>query len=262
MRRRLVRGYLAGREPLPGNVREAYRTLRTSLQSGGREDRYPQIVLVTSAVPGEGKTMTSVNLAIALSLAGYRVVLVDGDLRRPMVATVFGAAAPAHGLADVLLGRTTLEGALVDAPGHGKQLRLLLASPEHAFLIDALAPDRVERVFSELRLAADVAIIDSPPITEVADALALADDADAVLVAVRLGHTRRDRLNELRRMLAQRAISPTGFVVTTRRRRRRGGYYYGKDGGPGLEPLAEPMHPETPVEQSQAAAAARRDEDF
>lgn len=264
MRRRVVRGYLAGREPLPGNVREAYRTLRASLQTAGREDRFPQVVLVTSAVPGEGKTMTSVNLAITLSLAGYRVVLVDGDLRRPMVATVFGAAAPAHGLADVLLGRATLEDALVDAPGYGQQLRLLLASPEHAYLIDALAPDRVQRVLTDLRLTADVVIIDSPPITEVADALALADDADALLVAVRLGHTRRDRLNELRRMLGQRGSSPTGFVVTTRRRRRGRGYYYGKDGGgPRMRrPRPEAVADETPVEHSAPAAAAARDEDF
>ena len=229
MPRRVVRGYLAGREPLPGNVREAYRTVRANLQSAGRDERFPQVVLTTSAVPGEGKTMTSVNLAITLSLAGYRVILVDGDLRRPMVATVFGVAAPPHGFADVLLGRVPLEEALVEAPGHGEQLRLLLASPEHAHLIDLLEPDRVERVLTDLRLAADVVIVDSPPLTEVADALNLADDADALLVAVRLGHTRRDRLNELRRMLAQRGVAPTGFVVTTRRQRRGGGYYYGTD---------------------------------
>ena len=146
-----------------------------------------------------------------------------------MVATVFGVAAPPHGFADVLLGRVPLEEALVEAPGHGEQLRLLLASPEHAHLIDLLEPDRVERVLTDLRLAADVVIVDSPPLTEVADALNLADDADALLVAVRLGHTRRDRLNELRRMLAQRGVAPTGFVVTTRRQRRGGGYYYGTD---------------------------------
>ncbi len=226
MPKRLVQGYLMGKEPLPGDVREAYRTLRASLTSSGR-DRFPGMILITSAVPREGKTMTSVNLAVTLATAGMRVMLVDGDLRRPMIATVFGIAARPIGFANVLAEQASVDEALVPAPGYGENLQLLLASPEHAHLIDLLDPHRVERALSELRLSADVVIIDSPPLTEVADALTLADEADAVLVAVRLGRTRRDRLGELRRMLGQRGVSPAGFVVTTRRRSRGGGYYYG-----------------------------------
>jgi receptor protein-tyrosine kinase len=187
-------------------------------------------------MPGEGKTMTSVNLAIALALAGQRVVLADGDLRRPMIATVFGIGTNPRGFADVLLGRADPEEALTSAPGHGDRLRLLLSSPDQAQLIDLLDPERVERALTELRLVADVVVIDSPPITEVADALALADEAEVVLVAVRLGRTRRDRLDELRRMLAQRGIAPAGFVVTTRKARRGEGYYYGAADGEGMPP--------------------------
>jgi capsular exopolysaccharide synthesis family protein len=223
----VVRGYLAGREPLPADVREAYRTLRASLANTGPGDTFPSLVLVTSAIPGEGKTMTSVNLATTLALADMRVILVDADLRRPMVATVFGVAGRQRGLASLLTERATADEVLVNAPGHGKELRLALASPEHAHLIDLLEPRRIERVLGELRLHADVVVIDSPPVTEVADALNLADAVDAVVVAVRLGRTRRDRLNELRRLLARRGVPPTGLVVTTRRRPRKGGYYYG-----------------------------------
>ena len=225
MPKRLVEGYLMGREPLPGDVREAYRTLRASLTGPGRE-RFPGMVLVTSAVPREGKTMTSINLAVTLATGGMRVMLVDGDLRHPMISTVFGVPARGIGLANVLAEQASVDEALVPAPGYGENLQLLLASPEHAHLIDLLEPHRVERALAELRLFADVVIIDSPPLTEVADALALADEVDAVIVAVRLGRTRRDRLTELRRMLAQRGVTPAGFVVTTRRRSRRGGYYY------------------------------------
>ena len=174
--------------------------------------------------------MTSVNLAIGLANGGMRVILGDGDLRRPMVATLFGVAARTRGFADVLSGAATVDEAVVPAPGHGDRLRLLLASPEAAQLVDLLDPARVERVLSELRLAADVVVIDSPPLTEVADALTLADEVDALIVAVRLGRTRRDRLNELRRILAQRGVSPVGFVVTTRKP-VRGGYYYGTRDG-------------------------------
>ena len=225
MRSRLVRGYLAGREPLPADVREAYRTLRASLANAGPNGGFPQSVLVTSAAPGEGKTMTAVNLATTLAVPGTRVLLVDGDLRRPMVSMFFRVAARRGGLAELLSGRADPEDVLVSAPDYGERLRILPSSPGEAYLVDLLEPRRVEHVLSELRLLADVIIIDSPPLTEVADALTLADAVDAVLVAVRLGVSRRDKLNELRRMLSQAGVAPAGFVVTTRRRSRD--YYYG-----------------------------------
>jgi capsular exopolysaccharide synthesis family protein len=227
--RKAVRDYLTGKHALPGSMREAYRTLRASLMAAGRDGHPPTSILITSASPSEGKTMTAVNIATALAAGGQRVVLVDGDLRRPMVATLFGVASRPRGFADVLLDNVPLEQALVPAPGHGAQLQLLLASPEHAHLVDLLHPERVERVLDELRRISDVVVIDSPPVTEVADALTLADQVDTVLIAVRLGRTRRDRLNELRRMLSQRGIAPGGDVLTLRRTVRRHGYYYGAD---------------------------------
>jgi capsular exopolysaccharide synthesis family protein len=248
MSRKVVHGYLRGREPLPGDVKEAYRTLRASLATAGSEGGVPQVILVTSAMPGEGKTMTSVNLAVTLAQAGLQVILVDGDLRRPMVGTVLSVGVRKAGLVGLLLGKVTPDQALVNAPGHGKQLRLLLSSADNAYLVDLLRPDQVERVFGELKQLADVIVVDSPPLTEVADALTLADTADAVLVAIRLGRTRRDKLAELRRMLAQGGISPAGFVVTTRRRSRRHGYYY---------QAPEPSRPGVRRLRRDAPAAAR-----
>jgi capsular exopolysaccharide synthesis family protein len=227
MRRKTVRSYLLGREPLPGDVREAFRTLRATLAASGREGGFPQTVLVTSAVPGEGKTMTAVNLAVTLSLAGMRVVLVDGDLRRPMVGTVFRVPAGRSGFVSLLHGEVSFEQALLEAPGHGDRLQLLLSNPDHGFLVDLLRRDQIERVLAELKLHADVVVVDSPPLTEVADALTLADAVEAVVVSVRLGRTRRDKLGELRRMLGQLGVTPLGFVVITRSRPRRSGYYYG-----------------------------------
>jgi capsular exopolysaccharide synthesis family protein len=225
LRGRVARGFLSGREPLPGEAREAYRTLRASLSAAGPDGEFPRSILITSAMPGEGKTMTAGNLASTLALAGMRVVLIDGDLRRPMVSTLFRVPARAMGFANVLAGDAAPYEALVDAPGAGKRLRLLLANPGQAHLIDLLQPRRVQHVLSELE--ADVVVVDSPPLTQVADALALADAVEAVLIAVRLGTTRRDKLTELRRMLLQRGIAPLGFVVTSRRK-SRGGAYYGQ----------------------------------
>jgi non-specific protein-tyrosine kinase len=226
---KVARGFLSGREPLPGEAREAYRTLRASLAAAGSDGSFPRSILITSAVPGEGKTMTAGNLATTLALAGMRVVLVDGDLRRPMVATLFHVPARPTGFADVLSGQAVPEDALVEAPGAGKSLRLLPASPGQAHLIDLLQPRRVERVLNELD--ADVVVVDSPPLTEVADALALADAVEAVVIAVRLGATRRDKLSELRRMLHLRGIAPLGFVVTSRQKSRGGAYYGPRETG-------------------------------
>ena len=222
MRNKVVTGYLRGDQPLPGDVRESYRTLRAALTTRGA---LPDTILVTSASPGEGKTMTSVNLARAIASTGLRVILVDADLRRPMVGTVFNVRASRIGFASVLADDVTIEEALVPAPG-SRELQLLLATPEHAHLVDLLRPERVERVLAELRLHADVVVIDSAPIVAVADALELAAEVDAVVVAVRLGRTRRDKLHELRRMLARRGVAPTGVVVTTNRRSRASDYYY------------------------------------
>lgn len=260
MPRSAVRAYLGGQAPLPGDVREAYRTLRASLTSAGRAGQFPATILVTSAIPGEGKTMTSVNLAITLALADQRVILVDGDLRRPMVATVFGAAGRHQGFASLLSGDARPDDVLVPAPGHGDGLRLILASPEHAHLIDLLERRRVEDVLEELRLHADVIVIDSPPLTEVADALTLADAVEAVIVAVRLGRTRRDRLNELRRMLARRSVAPVGFVVTTRRRPRRGAYTYGSEAAPAPPPFV-PRSEKPPPQVEPASMPRARDLD-
>jgi tyrosine-protein kinase len=217
--------YLTRRGRLPAHVWEAYRTLRASLTGAGPKGGYPRTILVTSAIPGEGKTMTSVNLAITMALTGVKVILIDADLRRPMIATVFGAAARSNGFGLLLLGNASPELALLEAPGT-PNLQLLLSNPEHAHLVDLLQRERLEAVLEQLREYTDVIIIDSPPLTEVGDALPLADVADTVLVAVRLGRSRRDKLDELRRALAQRGVSPAGFVVTTRRRARKPTYGY------------------------------------
>lgn len=242
MPRRAIARYLTGREPLPPAAWEAYRTLRASLATAGKNGGFPRTVLVSSSIPGEGKTLTSVNLAITMALTGVQVVLVDADLRRPMIATAFGVPARSRGFATLLTGDADPQRVLVSAPHQPRELKLLLASPQHAWMVDLLQRDRIERVLERLKQHADVVIIDSPPVGEVADALALADAVETVIVAVRLGHSRRDKLNELRRMLAQRGITPAGFVVTSRRRSRARGYYHTEAAAP-QRPRRRPRRP-------------------
>jgi non-specific protein-tyrosine kinase len=159
--------------------------------------------------------MTAANLAITLAAADMRVILVDADLLRPMIATIFNFGGPRRGFASVLAKRASVETAIVQAGRHPR-LRLLLSQPElgaHVRLFDAA---HLRRAVDELHRSADVVILDSPPLTEVAEALELAAAVDSVIVAVRLGHTRRDQLADLREMLVRRGVSPVGLVVTTR----------------------------------------------
>jgi len=233
-----VREYLTGKGELPPQVWEAYRTLRANLAVSGPEGGPPRSVLVTSAQANEGKTMTAVNLAVTAARAGARVVLVDGDLRKPRVATAFGIPGGRHGFVRMLKGEATADEALMSAPAH-ERLALLLSTWEHTGVVDLLEPRRVSRVIDQLTGIADLVVIDSPPLTEVADALSLADASDAVVLAIRLGRGRRDRLADLRAMLARRGIYPTGFVATSRKYSRGGGYYYAGAEEPKPKPRKE-----------------------
>lgn len=242
---RVVRSYLRGKGSVPPALWEGYRTLRASLAARGVGGDEPRAVLVTSAIKAEGKTMTSVNLAKTLTAGGLRVILVDSDLRRPSVAAAFGLNQETGGLEALLFGRSSIDDALVDAPGYGGWLRLLL--PGSAQPIDLLEPRRIAEIIDRLKSEADVVVIDSTPLTQFADAFALADAADAVLIAVRLGHSRRDRFAELNRFLSQHDVAPAGLVVTSRRRSR----------APGVAPTTGAPEPPSPDGEAVAPSSSR-----
>ena len=102
-------------QALPPVVLESYRTLLVNLGAAGSGTSYPQTILITSAVTGDGKTMTAVNLATTLAKANMRVILVDGDLRRPMVGSIMGVPRLRGTFANVLLGTSSVEDAVVPA---------------------------------------------------------------------------------------------------------------------------------------------------
>ena len=226
LRTRAVREYFLGRSPLPREAWKAYRTLRAVLANAGTgESRLPSTILVTSACAGDGKTLTAVNLAIALSSSGLRVTLVDADLPRPMVATIFNVPGHRNGVVRLLRDPDASGTGTIDAPLH-ERLKLLLSSQEQMHDLQLLDSRRAEQLVARLQRESDVVVIDSPPLPEVAEALAFADVAEAVLVCVRVGHTRRDKLAELRELLGRRGVTPLGFFVTSRQRPRRGAPAY------------------------------------
>ena len=218
-RRSVVRSYMTGGGNLPPSLWEAYRILRARLWADDASfESAPKSILITSAIQGEGKTMTSVNLAIALAAAGRRVVLIDGDLRSPAVARVFGLPPGTIGFAELLAGSVDPRSVLIPAPGYGDRLQLVLAGSERP--LDLVEPRRIRMVLETLGESADVVVLDSPALTDFADSTVLADAVDVVVVAARLGRSRRDKLAELNRLLVQGGITPAGLVLTELRRTR------------------------------------------
>ena len=224
LRRHVVREYLANQKPLPPVAWEAYRTLRMNLAAARPGAEAPKTILITSAQPRDGKTMTAVNLATSLARSGLKVILVDGDYRRPMLGAILGVF-PYSESPSFLADPSHLPSLLVPIP-EVEGLFLLPASPANARLVDRIDSARVRRFFDALSKMADMVIVDSAPPTEVADTLPLADEADAVVITVRLGQTRRDRLNELRWALGQHGVAPAGFVMTARRAKDVRASYY------------------------------------
>ena len=225
LRERAARAYLTGRGVLPPDAWKGYRTLRAVLANAGEGGGFPRSILITSATPGDGKTMTAVNLAITLAAADLRVILVDGDFHRPMVGSIFNVTTKRDGLTRLLAENESVKDVLVPAPSHSG-LRLLLGTREHSHHLHLLDTDRFRAMLNNLEREADIVVVDSPPLPEVAEALSMAEAVEAVLISVRLGHTRRDKLEQLRELLMRRGVAPVGFVVAARVRAESTGAYY------------------------------------
>jgi capsular exopolysaccharide synthesis family protein len=191
---------------------EAYRTLRTVLSIGAEETEAGRAILVTGPSPAEGKTTTAVNLATSFALAGKRVILIEADFRRPSVARALRVR-PRVRVEKVLLGDAELADALVSTELLGDDLRVLPAVRTSDRISELLSLPVARKLLDDARQLADVVVLDTPPLTEVIDALPLARYVDDVLIVCRLGATNLDRLTRLSDVLYQNEIEPTGFVV-------------------------------------------------
>ena len=209
-----------------GSHAEAIRMLRTNLGLADI-DQDSKVIAVTSALPLEGKSTTIANLAVACARDGRRVVLVDLDLRNPMLATFFQAG-DRWGVTDVALGRASLDEALLginvaddldesgDSAGEGRpRLDVLVAGgvpPDPGEFVSSL---RLADILTELRARYDLVFVDSPPMLTVGDALALSSRLDAFVAVCSLSLARRGALHELRRSFSIARCVVLGAVVTS-----------------------------------------------
>jgi capsular exopolysaccharide synthesis family protein len=165
---------------------EQYRSLRTRIKSA-EHGRAMRAIVVTSPSKGDGKSLTAANLAITMAQEfQQRVLLVDGDLRRPAVHTLFGVP-EGPGLTDVLMGGLELSQALVNVEHHHLSLLPAGAIPSHP--AELLGSAAMRRVLDTLRTRFDRILIDMPPVAPLADLHNVAPKADGLLMIVRAGVT-------------------------------------------------------------------------
>ncbi len=205
----------------PGSAAaEAYRTLRTNLLFSSL-DRPLHTILITSSAPNEGKSTTLANLAVTMAEAEQRVLMVDCDLRRPSLHTLFGLPNE-HGLTSSMLeqAESALPIQATSVPG----LRLLPSGPLPPRPADLLGSRRMGAMLERLRREADIVLFDTPPVGAVTDAAVLAPQMDGVLLVLHAGQTRRDRAREARQILDKVKANIVGVVLNGAKLER--GYTY------------------------------------
>jgi capsular exopolysaccharide synthesis family protein len=225
---------------------EAFRKFRTNLQFIS-VDQPPRLIVITSSVPTEGKSTTSINIALALAEAGHNVVLVDGDMRKPSLDKYLGLVGSV-GLSTVLSGMAGLSDVLQETKY--PNLTVLTAGSIPPNPSELLSSRAASRVLEDLRQRFDYVIIDTSPLLAVTDAAVLATNSDGVLVICRFGRTKREQLGHAVASLRSVGATILGSVLTLAPTRRGSSYaydyyYYGYGERPETEKQETQIEPDS-----------------
>src|SRR5882762_7639775 len=274
-RRRLLQGFSSNghdkrielvAQHLPkSQMSEAFRALRTSILLS-QADHPPQVILVTSALPREGKTTAAANLAVTLAQLGDKTVLVDADLRKPGVGRLLNLAGGKYaGLSSYLAGVSSLD--LVSVPHPAiPNLVAIPTGPLPPNPADLLSSHKLVEAIAELRTKYKFVVIDSPPIMAATDAVILSVQADGVLIVVRSGETPKEAFTRTRDLLNSVKCRILGVVLNAVDASAPDYYYsyryYPYSYGYGPQEAAEVSH--EPEDDSEAIAhrgSSDRDDD-
>ena len=224
--------YWIGSVDLSSGFAEAYRNIRSALllSPSGRPFK---VLAVTSAVPKEGKTTTSANLATSFAQTGHRVLLVDVDLHRGGLHRVFGLQA-GRGLTEILTGHSTLEQVVQHTSVAGLDLVGTGAFPDNP--AELVLRREMKEFLAEVSQKYDLVVLDSPPVLVVSESTVIASQADATLLVVWSGRTSRKLVHVAVRQLLSRGANLLGCVLNNLDLTRMGSYgassyyhYYGYD---------------------------------
>jgi capsular exopolysaccharide synthesis family protein len=204
-------------------ISEAYRTLRTNIQYA-RVDQHIKTVLVTSSGMGEGKSTSVANLAITFAQMGAKTLLVDTDLRRPVLHGIFNYTRN-EGLTNILLGRLSIEEAV--KPTKIENLHLITSGILPPNPSELLSSNAMEKFIKDTSARYDITLFDTPPVIAVTDAAVLATKLDGCILVVRSGKTNRDALSRCKVLLENVKANVFGILVNgVNVERVYGSYYY------------------------------------
>lgn len=203
-------------------VSEAYRALRTNLSFYSLDNPLRSLV-VTSAAGEEGKSTTIANLAVTLAQSGRRTILVDCDLRRPSLHTLFNLQ-QSPGLTEMVLGQ--VEAAPLQETGV-ENLWLLPSGSQPPNPADLLGSRRVDQIITALLDQADMVLFDAPPVIAVTDAAVLGAKVDGVLLVISAGKTRREHAERAKEILEKAKVRIVGATLTNAPKDSAIGSYYG-----------------------------------
>ena len=193
-------------------ISEAFRALRTSLLLS-QADHPPQVILVTSSLPREGKTTAAVNLAVTLAQLGDRTLLMDSDLRKPGVRRALNLTGGKEaGLSSYLAGVSSLDEVMTPHPSISN-LTALTTGPIPPSPADLLSSHRMREGITELRRRFKFIVIDSPPVMAATDAVILSALTDGVLLVVRSGETPKEAFTRTRDLLSAVRCRLLGVVL-------------------------------------------------
>lgn len=207
--------------PSGSEEEEAYRRIRTNILAA-HYSVSPQTILVTSALPGEGKSTVVSRLGAVMAQSGKRVVIVDSDLRRPTLHEIF-ALPNEVGLSSVLRKETDLAGAIqatADSPVH-----VLTSGPLPTHPSEALSSRQMNVLLREMEQRYDVVLLDTPALTAVSDAAVLAPLVGTILLVVRQARVRQETIEATQRQLATVNTKPLGVIINRTERNWNYGYY-------------------------------------
>jgi len=202
-------------------ISEAYRTLRTNIQFS-KTDGELKTIMFTSSGPGEGKSTTIANTAVALAQSGKRVILMDCDLRKPVQHKIFGKKN--RGITNILVEDVSADNFIQDT--EIENLRILTSGPIPPNPSELLGSRKMQELMDYLKTQADYLIIDAPPVIAVTDACVLASKVDGITLVVNSGTIRPEMAQKAKDLLSKANGHMLGVILNRVEIEEQDGYYY------------------------------------